>query len=178
MKKKTIPRGNAYAKRLLLYVVDKEPLEVLETTPGEIKRTIRGLSPKLMKRAPAKKKWSINEIIAHLADGEIVLGYRLRKIIAEPGSKIDSYDQNKWAKHLSYAKADGRERLETFSAVRKANVRMLKSVKPKAWKRHGIHQERGRENVERLVLLYAGHDMNHLKQIHHIAGRLKGKHLS
>lgn len=174
MMKKATPRNNDYTKRLLLYVVDKEPLEVLESTPADIKRAVGRLSLKQMRQSPARGKWSINEILAHLADGELVLGYRLRKIIAEPGSKINSYDQNKWAKHLAYANADGRERLTTFSAVRKANVQMLKSIRPGAWKRHGIHQERGRENVEHLVLLCAGHDMNHLKQIQYIANKLKG----
>ena len=162
-----------YARRLMLYVVDQEPLEVLESTPAEIKRTISRLSAKQLKLSPARKKWSISEILAHLADGEIVLGYRLRKMISEPGSKIESYDQNKWAKNLSYSKADAIERLTAFSAVRNANVRMLKSLRPNLWKRHGIHQERGRETVERIVLLYAGHDMNHLKQIQYIARKFK-----
>jgi hypothetical protein len=173
MKKKISPRIKDYTKQLLLYVVDKEPLEVLESTPAGIKREINRLSAKQIKQSPAKKKWSIAEIIAHLADGEIVLGYRLRKIISEPGSKIESYDQNKWAKNLMYRNADGRERLATFSAIRKANVKMLRSLKPYAWKRHGIHQERGKETVERLVLIYAGHDMNHLKQIQYIVNRFK-----
>jgi hypothetical protein len=174
MKKKLTPRMKDYAKRLLLYVVDKEPIEVLESTPSEIKRVISKLTVKQMKQSPAKKKWSIGEILAHLADGEIVLGYRLRKIIAEPGSKIESYDQNEWAKKLSYNKADAKERLAIYTAVRKANVQMLKAIPPGTWKRHGIHQERGRETVERMVLLYAGHDMNHLKQIQYIASIFKG----
>jgi mannose/fructose/N-acetylgalactosamine-specific phosphotransferase system component IIB len=174
MKKNIKTHMKDYTKRLMLYVVDKEPLEVMESTPSEIKRAISRLSVKQMKQSPAKKKWSITEILAHLADGEIVLGYRLRKIIAEPGSKIESYDQNKWAKNLNYHKADAKERFTMFSAVRKANVQMLKSLQPNAWKRHGIHQERGRETVERLVLIYAGHDMNHLKQIQNIAGKFRG----
>jgi len=173
MKKKATPQMRNYAKRLLLYIVDKEPLEVMESTPAGIGRAISRLSAKQMKQSPAKKKWSIAEILAHLADGEIVLGYRLRKIISEPGSKIESYDQNKWAKNLTYHTADGRERLATFSALRRANVHLLRSLKSSAWKRHGIHQERGKETVERMVLLYAGHDMNHLKQIQHIANNFR-----
>ena len=162
---KTLLKKNPYAKQLLLYVVDKEPLEVFESTPSAIAKTVRGLSDRQLQKSPRAGKWSIAEIVSHLADGEIVLGYRIRKVLAEPGAKIESYDQNKWAKDLHYEKMDCRERLVLFTAVRKANVKLLKSLRPAEWKRYGIHAERGKENIEKMLLLYAGHDMNHLKQI-------------
>lgn len=165
---KALLKKNPYAKQLLLYVVDKEPLEVFESTPSAIAKTIRSLNSKQLLKSPRKGKWSIAEIVSHLADGEVVLGYRIRKVIAEPGSKIERYDQNKWAKNLHYEKADCKAKLALFTAIRKENVRLLKSLSAKEWKRYGIHSERGKENVEKMLLLYAGHDMNHLKQIENI----------
>lgn len=170
---KALLRKNPYAKQLLLYVVDKEPLEVFESTPSAIARLIRGLNNKQLHTPPKKGKWSIAEIISHLADGEIVLGYRFRKIIAEPGSKIERYDQNKWAKNLHYEKANCKEKFALFKAIRRENVQLLKSLSHKEWKRYGIHSERGKENVEKMLLLYAGHDMNHLKQIESIRNQIK-----
>lgn len=158
-----------YTNRLLLFVVDKNPLEVLESTPSAIRRAVSKLTKDKIKKSPAAGKWSIAQILSHLADGEIVFAYRLRKIISEPGSRIESYDQNLWAENLLYKKSNYQEKLKIFSEIRRANVQLLKSLKPAMWKRFGIHQERGKETVEKMVLLYAGHDMNHLKQIQHLA---------
>lgn len=165
---KTLLKKNPYAKQLLLYVVDKEPLEVFESTPSAIAKAIRGLNHNQLQKPPKKAKWSIAQILAHLTDGEIVLSYRFRKVISEPGSKIEMYDQNKWAKNLHYEKADCKKKLALFTTLRKANVEILKSLSVKEWKRFGMHSERGKETIEKMVLLYAGHDMNHLKQIENI----------
>lgn len=165
---KTVLKKNPYAKQLLLYVVDKEPLEVFESTPSAIAKTIRGLNNQQLQKSPKKGKWSIAQILAHLTDGEIVLSYRFRKVISEPGSKIEFYDQNKWSKNLHYEKADCKKKLALFTAIRKENVELLNSLSSKEWKRYGIHSERGKETIEKMVLLYAGHDMNHLKQIESI----------
>jgi len=165
---KSLLKKTPYAKQLLLYVVDKEPLEVFESTPFAIAKTIRGLSNKQLLKSPRKGKWSIAEIVSHLADGEIVLSYRFRKVIAEPGSRIERYDQNKWAKNLRYDKSDCKKKLQLFTVLRKSNVELLKSLSKKEWKRFGMHAERGKETIEKMLLLYAGHDMNHLKQIENI----------
>jgi len=158
-------KRNPYAKHLLLYMIDKEPLEVFEATPSAIAKAIRGLNNKQLQKPPRKGKWSIAQIVSHLTDGEIVLSYRFRKILAEPGTKIESYDQNKWAENLHYKKVDCKKKLALFTTIRKANVELLKALSSKEWKRFGIHSERGKENIEKMLLLYAGHDMNHLKQI-------------
>jgi hypothetical protein len=159
-------------QRVMLYMIDKEPMEVLASTPAAISRVIRGLTGVQLRKSPKKGKWSIAEIISHLTDGEIVFGYRLRKILAEPGCKIDSYDQNKWASNLHYAKADCKTRLAMFSVLRKSNVEIIQSLSPKELNRFGIHAERGKEKIETIILLYAGHDMNHIKQIEAIRDSL------
>ncbi|MBI5476548.1 MAG: DinB family protein [Ignavibacteriales bacterium] len=161
-------KNNPYAKQLTLYVVDKTPLQVFESTPKEIAKAIRGLAKNQLQKSPKKDKWSIAQIVAHLTDGEIVLSYRFRKVISEPGSKIEFYNQNKWSKNLHYEKADCKKKLALFTAIRKENVELLKSLSSKEWKRFGMHSERGKETIEKMLLLYAGHDMNHLKQIESI----------
>ncbi len=169
---KTLLKRTPYAKQLLLYVVDKEPLEVFESTPSAMAKKIRGLGNKQLLKSPRKGKWSIAEIISHLTDSEIVLSYRFRKVIAEPGSRIERYDQNKWAKNLHYDISNCKKKLQLFKVLRKSNVELLKSLSKKEWKRFGIHAERGKETVEKMLLLYAGHDMNHLKQIESICSQI------
>ena len=121
-----------------------------------------------LRKQPAPGKWSVAEILAHLADVELVVGYRVRTILGAPGSPIQAFDQDKWARAMSYAKSDARKSLERFSAFRKANLDLLKSLSPAQWKYHGMHAERGEESIETIARLNAGHDVNHLKQVEKI----------
>jgi hypothetical protein len=107
----------------------------------------------------------VAEILAHIADTEIVAGYRMRSVLGAPGTPIPAFDQDKWAEAENYAKQDPRLSLEVYRTVREANLRMLKSLRPEQWKHFGIHAERGEESIERITQMMAGHDLNHLEQI-------------
>src|SRR5262249_14569194 len=124
-------------------------------------------------------KWSVAEIVAHLADAELVAGWRMRAILGAPGTPIQAYDQDRWAEAGRYAKKDPRVSIAQFRAFREANLALMKSLTPEQWKHHGMHAERGEETVERLLNMMAGHDLNHLKQIEAIvAVTPKGKRKS
>jgi hypothetical protein len=97
-----------------------------------------------------------------------VTSFRLRQILATPGTPIPAYDQDAWAKACRYEKRDARESLDTFRVLRQANLAILKSLSAEQWKHHGMHSERGAETIERLVMLIAGHDLNHTQQIERI----------
>ena len=75
------------------------------------------------------------------------------------------------ARILGYARAKPRESLEAFAAMRAFNLRLLRSIPSSAWRRYGVHSERGKETVEKYARMMAGHDLNHLAQIERI---LKG----
>jgi hypothetical protein len=92
-------------------------------------------------------------------------------MLASPGVEIQGYDQNQWAAAGKYQKRDPKKSLETFKAVRDANLALFKSLEPKQWKLYGVHSERGKENVEIYTKLYAGHDINHLMQIESALGK-------
>jgi DinB superfamily len=76
-----------------------------------------------------------------------------------------------WATTMKYEKRDPRKSLEQFRTLRETNLELLKSLTPEQWKLHGMHTERGEETVEHIVRMYAGHDINHRKQIEAIVGR-------
>ena len=129
-------------------------------------------------KRPAPEKWSAGEILAHLADSEIVVGWRLRQILGAPGTPIQAYDQDSWAAAGHYGKRDPRKSAEQFRVVREANLGLLKSLAPEQWKHHGMHAERGEETVERIVHMMAGHDINHTKQVERILGTKKSQKLT
>ena len=101
----------------------------------------------------------------HIADTELVGGYRIRAILGAPGTQIIGFDQDVWVAALHYDKRDLRKSFEQYRALREANLALLKTLTPEQWKHHGMHNERGAETVATIVRMFAGHDLNHFQQI-------------
>jgi len=157
-----------YIQRITTHVNGKQPLAVQAATPKKLERLIESApTPKLRKR-PAADQWSVSEILAHLADAEIVIGFRMRLILGAPGSPIAAYDQDSWVTSGHYENRDPRKSIEQFRIDREANLALLKSLTPEQWKQYGMHSERGQETIEHIVRMTAGHDVNHLQQIERI----------
>jgi len=163
---KEIPRQ--YTQRILGYVEGKPPLVVQAATIRKLNRLIKNVSTAELRRRPAPEKWSVSEIIAHLADAEIVGGFRLRFILGSPGAPIVAYDQDKWVTSGHYDQRDPRKSVAHFCVLREWNLELLKTLTAEQWKQYGIHSERGRESIEHIVRMFAGHDVNHLQQIEKI----------
>ena len=162
-----------YIKRILANLEGQDPLKVQAGTPRKIERMIKGVPASKLRKRPAPEKWSAGEILAHLADTEIVVGWRLRQILGAPGTPIQAFDQDSWAAAGRYQKRDPRKCAEQFRVVREANLALLKSLAPEQWKHHGMHAERGVETIEHIVGMMAGHDINHVKQVERIVGTKK-----
>jgi hypothetical protein len=161
-----------YTQRMLNHSQGKDPLRLQQTAAKKFAALTRKLTKKQLTERPAPGKWSIAEILAHLADAELVIGYRLRLILAANGTTIQAFDQDAWAETFNYGRRDSKISLETFRALRENNLRLLTSVPRGSWKNYGEHQERGKESVDHIVRMIAGHDLNHLQQVEKIA---KGK---
>ena len=161
---------DGYTERILGYVRDDRSLAVLAATSEKLKRLMTGVSVSRLLQRPTLRRWSVSEIVAHLADGEIVGAFRLRSILASPGTVIAAYDQDEWARSGRYGKRDPWKSLEQFHAVREGNLDLLAQLRTEEWEFYGIHSERGRESIERLVRMLAGHDINHVRQIEQILG--------
>ncbi|HEV8538319.1 MAG TPA: DinB family protein [Bacteroidota bacterium] len=166
---------NPYSKRILSNVLNKDPLKVYERSPRELQRLAAGLNSKQLQTPINKGKWSIGQIVSHLCDAEITISYRLRMSIAQSGGPIQAYDQDKWADALYREKSSCSEHVKLFSVLRNANVSLLKGLSSKEWQRYGMHEERGKETVERMVQMTAGHDVNHLRQIKEIRDKFLGR---
>jgi DinB family protein len=158
-----------YAQRLRGYVGPKDPVQSMQETSAALPALLQGVREPVWSRQPAPGKWSIGEIVAHLADTELVSGFRLRAIAgADDGVPIIGYDQDRWAVTGDYRSANLDASLKSFLAVREMNLRFLKSLPADVWEKYGMHSERGRETLRDLVYLVAGHDLNHMAQIRKI----------
>jgi len=157
-----------YTERILSYMDGKKPLAVQAATAEKLKRLIEGVPTSELRKRLAADKWSVSEIVAHLDDAEIVTGFRIRMILGAPGASISAYDQDSWVTSGHYEKRDPRKSGEQFRVLREANLALLELLTPEQWKHYGMHSERGRETIEHIVRMAAGHDINHLQQIERI----------
>ena len=157
-----------YTQRLLSYADGKDPLRLQQAAPVKLAALLKGKTGKQLTQRPAPDKWSVAEILAHLADAELAISWRLRQVLANNAIPIQAYDQDLWAKTFNYARRDPRQSLANFRALREANLALLKSVPRKLWENYGVHAERGNESVNHVVKMVAGHDLNHLQQVQKI----------
>lgn len=164
-----------YIQRILGHVEGQDAMKVQRTTAAKLKKLVHGLTPKQLKWRPEPGKWSIAEILAHLADVEIVASWRMRSIIGANGTTIQPFDQDVWASVFQYSQRDSKSSLEVFRVLRGNNLVMLKALPREAWDNHGLHLERGKETIAHLARLFAGHDTNHILQIERITTQLKKK---
>jgi len=134
-------------------------------TPRLIAALIKGRTDAELGERPRSDKWAVTEIIAHLAEDELVTSWRYRQMIENSGCALPSFDQDQWARLGDYRSWKAADALDMFRLLRHANLRMLEHLSNEEWDRFGVHTERGRISVRDLARHMAGHDMNHVDQI-------------
>lgn len=157
--------GPENTDRYLAALDGADPFESMRKTPKRLKKLLKGVSEKRMARRPASGGWSIKEVLAHLADGEVMVGSRYRMVAAMDRPAIPSYDQDAFVERLCLERIDAWTLLEDFAHARAANVRLLERLPDEAFARIGLHSERGEESIARMLVMYAGHDLIHEAQI-------------
>ena len=112
-----------------------------------------------------ENKWSVRQIVCHLADAEAAAAMRLRQLIAEDNPILQAWDQNAWAGKLGYEKRKISQALELFRVLRQANFEVIKDLPESAFARTGTHSERGQVSLLEIMRGMAEHAENHVKQI-------------
>lgn len=158
----------AYTGAVLELVSDRDPMDVLRSTPTAVRTSSAGLTEEALSRPEAPGKWSVRQVVRHLADSEIVWAWRLRLTLAQDRPPLTGYDQDAWADRLLYAEADLPDTLDEFAMLRRGNLRLLERASSADLERVAVHAERGEESVAHMTRLYAGHDLLHLRQIQRI----------
>jgi hypothetical protein len=153
---------------MLALAEGRDPLKVQAATTTRLQRLLKGQPRRLLTRSPAPGKWSVAQIVAHLADAEVVHAYRLRMILSRNGTEIQAFDQDKWAAVVRYDRVGIEDALAVFAALRRTNLALIKRLTPGERQQYGMHQERGKETIDHSARMYAGHDLNHLGQIERI----------
>jgi|SRR5579863_7635077 hypothetical protein len=156
---------NPYEK----YLDGRPPEEILRASIDTIPHCLAQIGVERSQQPPAPGKWSPVEIIAHLADCEIVFAFRLRQTLAEDNHTIQPFDQEKWAS--TYQGIGAGQALGVFTSVRLWNLALVQKALPAAAGRTVTHPERGTMTFQTIVETMAGHDLNHIAQLQRIAGQ-------
>ncbi len=160
--------ASAYMSALLELLGDRDPREVLGATAAALRAATRSVSLEQLRRPEAPGKWSVIHVVQHLADSDLVWAWRLRLVIAQDRPPLTPYDQDRWAERLNYDEARLDDGLEQFNLLRRLNLQLIDRLSEDERARVGVHAERGDESVDRMMRLYAGHDLRHLRQIDRI----------
>lgn len=116
---------------------------------------------------PAPEKWSIHEVLIHLADSEANSYIRARRLIAEPGSGVYGYDENRWAIRLNYHGLSTEDYLELFKWLRRLTYNLLKTLPEETWQTAWVqHSENGKVTIEDWLRTYEEHVPVHIRQMH------------
>jgi hypothetical protein len=144
----------------------KKHLDVAEKSPKEIAAAVSGLSENVLRHKPGPEEWCVLQILGHLADVEIIFGYRLRQMLADAKPVIAPLDQDAWARNLNYLNSPPSELVAFYGLARHHNLRLLRSLRTSDLSKSAFHPETQREmTVADLVERMSGHGSAHLRQI-------------
>ncbi len=142
----------------------EEILNVLEQTPIILEKILLGVPEETLHWKPAPERWSVSEVLGHLAETEGMFRERSRKMIEEDSPKLPSYDQNAASAAGKYS-GTGRENLRKFCHERDRSLSWMRYLPGSATSRAGVHAELGRITVGELWQEWAFHDLGHIRQI-------------
>jgi hypothetical protein len=141
-------------------------LDAAESSPRQIAAAVSGLPENILRYKPSPEKWCILEVLGHLADGEIIYGYRLRQMLADTKPVIAPLDQDAWTRNLNYLQSPSSELLAFYGLARHHNVRLLRSLNLSDLSKSAFHPEMQKElTVGDLIERIAAHGAGHLQQI-------------
>jgi len=155
---------NPYAK----YLGERDLEETIRATAGAVRGLMARMPAEQVQVRAPEKRWNAREIVAHLADCELVFGFRLKQTLAEDGPVVQPFDQERWA--LRYGNVDAELALRMFEVAREWNLRLIEGATAEERVRGMTHPERGTMTFWTVVETMAGHDVNHLRQLERLAG--------
>jgi hypothetical protein len=159
----TTVADGSYRERLLGLLGDRNPLEAMEANSKRVETVARRLGDAGLSRSYGPGKWTGKQILAHLADAEMGIGFRVRQILSEDNHTIQPWDEGSWARR--YTNVDVESALGSYMAVRRWNLALFRGLSAEDLEREAVHPQRGPEKLGTVVRLLAGHDLNHLAQL-------------
>lgn len=161
----TIPRPQAnehveYYGRYISQVPDGDLIAMLRDQIMETVGLLRGLSPEKGDYAYAEGKWTLKEVIGHLADAERVFQYRALTFARAPGTSLPGFDENAWVPAGKFGARTLDDLLEEFQVVRASSVQLARHLDEETLTNRGLAN--GSEiSVRALLYIIAGHERHH-----------------
>jgi len=154
----------------------RKHLDAAEKSPKQIAAAVSGLPDKILRFKPSPHKWCILEILAHLADVEVIYAYRIRQMLADKDPVIAPIDQDAWARNLGYLESSPAELVALYGLNRHANLQLLRRLKLEDLSKSAFHPEiKAPVTVGEMVERMGGHGSNHLQQIERLKKQAGGK---
>ncbi|MGI4828841.1 MAG: DinB family protein [Janthinobacterium lividum] len=160
---------SALARPYVHLLEGRDPVAVMRETPGQLADLLKTLSPEQIERKPAPHKWSIREILCHLADCEIVWAWRMRQIYGAENPTLQPFEQDPWSRAydgVGYTTAAART---TWTALRQWNLDLIEGLSEGDKHRPAQHLELGPVTLETVIEIVAGHDLHHLDSLAKLA---------
>jgi len=143
-------------------------LERFRASAHLVEQALDGMVESEIDFHPSPDAWSVRQLLAHLADSEVVAGWRFRRLIADHEPRLEAFDEKRWAAHLGYDRRDTAENLASFLRLRAENHGLLRDVPVQAFDRAGTHAERGRVTLRDMVMINVTHAERHADQIRRV----------
>lgn len=155
-------------RALLDLLGPRDPLVVMRELLPWLTERLRGVPDARVRQPEVPGKWSVLEVIQHLADSDLVAGFRIRMMLTEDRPPLQGYDQDRWAREFRYRDVSLDQALGQLRGLRTANLQLWGALSPSQLERVGLHSERGPESVGFLLRLMGAHDLVHRRQIERI----------
>jgi uncharacterized damage-inducible protein DinB len=136
----------------------------LEATPVALAALLDGAPAEAFDRRPDPARFTLREMLGHLADWEGVWLERLTALAEKDHPTLQGYDEGQWAIDHNYAAMDPGEQLARFTAGRTRLLAAARRLEAAEWERSGFHTEWGEITIGAMLALVLGHDGYHLKQ--------------
>ena len=144
-------------------MMNRDQIDLYEDGGRKLRKAIEGLDERDFAEVPVPGKWSIGQLVCHLADADLVLTERLKRVIAEDKPQLLAFDESLWAKNLHYDLQPTQDLAELFALNRRLTANLLRLLPPEAFFRTGVHSERGEQTVEQIFGFALRHLDHHLK---------------
>jgi hypothetical protein len=144
----------------------RKNIDAAEKSPKQIAAAVSALSDRILRYKPAPNRWCILEILAHLADMELLYAYRMRQMLADKKPVLAPIDQDDWVNNLGYLDESPAELVALYSLNRHHNLQLLRRIKPTDLEKSAYHPELQKNvSLAEYVEKMGTHGGNHLQQI-------------
>ena len=137
--------------------------------PRQVREALARVAPERLEVRPRPRKWSAREIALHLCDTEISVAFRMKRALAEPGSAVLAFDQDRWVDTLAPYQ-DLTLALSAFAALRAEMAAILRGLPAEAWERVSVHPAAGAVRLDEWLARFVEHTQRHIGQILALAG--------